>query len=243
MEILTNVAKFQLNLEKNWQILTDFWTVKWALRMVQRSAFCRSRRELSNAYLLAKCGFDTAENQPCKVCPLSAYGSPRCSETSSSSRRRWGRRWRKCGPSRRSAWTRSASRTRPSLSWKIRYRTFIWFFSQMIKFYRACSLPYRRQILQENFRWKALDEIYKIYMLLHRSDLNISANLCQTFSHFSANFPKYCVKLYTVNAIFQCFSSNTFYLQHFNFLLFSVPMFALSYHSFQTDPQAEYWIF
>ena len=38
--------------------------------MVQRSACCRSRRELSNAYLLAKCGFDTAENEPCKVCPI-----------------------------------------------------------------------------------------------------------------------------------------------------------------------------
>ena len=29
---------------------------------------CRSRRELSNAYLLTKVGFDTAENEPCKVC-------------------------------------------------------------------------------------------------------------------------------------------------------------------------------
>ena len=38
---------------------------------------CRSRRELSNAYLLAKFGFDTAENEPCKVCSLSAYRSPR----------------------------------------------------------------------------------------------------------------------------------------------------------------------
>ena len=28
---------------------------------------CRSRGELSNAYLLAKFGFDTAENQPSKV--------------------------------------------------------------------------------------------------------------------------------------------------------------------------------
>ena len=37
---------------------------------MQRSALCRSRRELSNAYLLAKIGFDTAENEPCKVCPL-----------------------------------------------------------------------------------------------------------------------------------------------------------------------------
>ena len=31
---------------------------------MQRSAFCRSRRELSNAYLLTKFGFDTAENEP-----------------------------------------------------------------------------------------------------------------------------------------------------------------------------------
>ena len=38
---------------------------------------CRSRRVLSNKYLLAKFGFDTAENEPCKVCPLSAYRSPR----------------------------------------------------------------------------------------------------------------------------------------------------------------------
>jgi hypothetical protein len=44
---------------------------------VQRSAFCRSRRELSNAYFLAKFGFDIEENEACKVCPLSAYRSPR----------------------------------------------------------------------------------------------------------------------------------------------------------------------
>ena len=54
----------------------------------------------------------------------------------------------------------------------------------MSKLYRARSLLYRRQILQENIRWKTLDEIYKIYMLLHRSDLNISENVRQTFSHF-----------------------------------------------------------
>ena len=51
----------------------------------------------------------------------------------------------------------------------------------MIKLYKARSLLYRRQILQENIRWKALDEIYKIYMLLHRSDLNISENFRQFF--------------------------------------------------------------
>ena len=46
-------------------------------KTVQRSAFWRSRRELSNAYLLANFGFDTAENEPCKFCPLSVYRSPR----------------------------------------------------------------------------------------------------------------------------------------------------------------------
>ena len=51
----------------------------------------------------------------------------------------------------------------PDLSWKVRYRTIRWFFSQMSKLYRARSLLYRRQILQINIRWKALDEIYKIY--------------------------------------------------------------------------------
>ena len=37
---------------------------------MQRTALCRSRRELSNAHLLPKCGFDKAENEPCKVCPI-----------------------------------------------------------------------------------------------------------------------------------------------------------------------------
>ena len=60
----------------------------------------------------------------------------------------------------------------------------------MSKLYRARSLLYRRQILQVNIRWKALDEIYKIYMLLHRSDLNISEILRQNFSHFLAKFAK-----------------------------------------------------
>ena len=44
---------------------------------MQRRASCRSRREISNAtFFFAKFGFDTAENEPCKVCPLSAYRSP-----------------------------------------------------------------------------------------------------------------------------------------------------------------------
>ena len=36
-------------------------------KTVQRSAFCGSWRELSNEYLLAKFGFDTAEIESCQV--------------------------------------------------------------------------------------------------------------------------------------------------------------------------------
>ena len=60
----------------------------------------------------------------------------------------------------------------------------------MSKLYRARSLLYRRQILQVNIRWKALDEIYKIYMLLHRSDLNISENVRQFFRIFFSRLKK-----------------------------------------------------
>ena len=35
---------------------------------MQRSVKWRSRRELSNAYFLAKIGLDTSENEPCQVC-------------------------------------------------------------------------------------------------------------------------------------------------------------------------------
>ena len=61
----------------------------------------------------------------------------------------------------------------------------------MSKLYRARSLLYRRQILQENIRWKALDEIYKICMLLRRSDVNISANFVKRFGIFRQNFVKF----------------------------------------------------
>ena len=47
--------------------------------------------------------------------------------------------------------------------------------------------------MQENIRWKALDEIYKIYMLLHRSDLNISENFRQKFRIFWQIFAKFVV--------------------------------------------------
>merc|ERR1719379_2558961 len=48
-------------------IFVDFFTQTDPTRTVQRSAICRSRRELSNEYLLAKIGVDTAENEPLEV--------------------------------------------------------------------------------------------------------------------------------------------------------------------------------
>ena len=66
----------------------------------------------------------------------------------------------------------------------------------MIKLYRARSLLYRRKFLQENIRWKALDEIYKMYMLLHRSDLNISEIFRQTFPLFFNFLPKNAKKCF-----------------------------------------------
>ena len=63
----------------------------------------------------------------------------------------------------------------------------------MSKLYRARSRLYRRQFLQVNIRWKALDEIYKIYMLLHRSDLNISENFRQKILHFWKNLQKFVI--------------------------------------------------
>ena len=66
-QILANFATFC----KNQQKIQQFSTKKLRLengakecKTVQRSALCRSRRELSNEYLLAKFGFDTAENEP-----------------------------------------------------------------------------------------------------------------------------------------------------------------------------------
>ena len=64
----------------------------------------------------------------------------------------------------------------------------------MIKLYKARSLLYRRQLLQENIRWKALDEIYYFVEILH-----VFAPLrpqyfrkkWQTFSHFRQNVAKF----------------------------------------------------
>ena len=51
---------------KNLEILTKIEIEE----LCKSSALCRSRRELSNAYFLAKFGFDTAENEPCEISDL-----------------------------------------------------------------------------------------------------------------------------------------------------------------------------
>ena len=47
---------------------------------------CRSRRELSNEYLLAKFGFDTAENEPLKFSRIQPWTQPRLTFLSRGSR-------------------------------------------------------------------------------------------------------------------------------------------------------------
>ena len=59
--LFKETAKFSAIFNENFEIRER------STRTVQRSALCRSRRELSNEYLLAKFGFDTAENEPSKV--------------------------------------------------------------------------------------------------------------------------------------------------------------------------------
>ena len=54
--VLRNLAEF-LNAERN-----------WIFKGAKMCKPCRSRQGLSNEYLLAKCGVDTAENGPLKLC-------------------------------------------------------------------------------------------------------------------------------------------------------------------------------
>ena len=56
-------------------------------------------------------------------------------------------------------------------------------------------------IVKRDTRWKALDEIYKIYKLLHRSAFNNSAQFRQTFSHFSSF-------IFKISLIFRNFVQN-----------------------------------
>ena len=78
MLILPNFARFSEIFGKMFgEFFGKILTRNCDCRAVQRSALCRSRRELSNAYFLAKFGFDTAENEPLKARQLdSRAGEP-----------------------------------------------------------------------------------------------------------------------------------------------------------------------
>ena len=75
---------------------------------------------------------------------------------------------------------------------------------------RARSRLHRSHTLQVNTRWKALDKIYIIYMLLHRSAINVSANfrrLKKTFVEFLSDFAGKFAKFAFLSQIrhFSCF--------------------------------------
>ena len=48
-------------------ISSDIFAELWRLERCKKCKSDRSRQELSNEYLVAKIGFDTAENEPLKV--------------------------------------------------------------------------------------------------------------------------------------------------------------------------------
>ena len=108
---------------------------------------CRSRRELSNAYLLTKFRFDTAENEPSKVCRIDGQrelreeGNPRPAP--------WGQSGG-CIAAR----PRLANCTRRPIHSGMRILT---------KLNRARSRLYRSQIMRPKHRWKALNEINKCH--------------------------------------------------------------------------------
>ena len=87
--IQRNVAK-----QRKWIFDTD--------QAVQRSALCRSRRELSNAYFLAKFRLDTAENEPSKICRITQRIQLRAGARARGARRE--RRGPLCSPLLHAAW-------------------------------------------------------------------------------------------------------------------------------------------
>ena len=69
-KILQKSLKYCKNLQK----ICNFLNLSGA--KVYKSCTSRSRKMLKNDYLVAKIGFDTAENEPCKVWPASQPLTP-----------------------------------------------------------------------------------------------------------------------------------------------------------------------
>ena len=168
---------------------------------MQRSALCRSRRELSNAYLLAKIGVDTAENEPCKVCPVSAYRSPgpglgarldeQIARVSGSLLVGSELRFRGVNGnplpwavSRRTPGGFEVTADGDTVYWAANKRFEILKFkfkfpiARTFELFRARSRLYRSQILQVNTRWKALAEIYTMHSFAPFSNITFFVNNC-----------------------------------------------------------------
>ena len=79
-----------------------------------------------------------------------------------------------------------------------------------------------------------LKKITKYLFIEFRADFD--EILCRKSEESFSEFRCSTASMDTVRAILLIFL-HILSLQHFNFLLFSVPMFPFSYHSFQTDPR------
>ena len=69
------IAIFYKNLNKNMKKFAEILLKFWILSGAKVCKTCRSRKMLSNEYLLAKIGADTEENEPSKVWPFLVQNS------------------------------------------------------------------------------------------------------------------------------------------------------------------------
>ena len=117
---------------------------------------------LSNAYVLAKFRFDTAENEPAKKVAKFA-NFPRPATISARTQ-----------PRRQSASPRRP-RSRGAQAFSKQFAKLAFFLQNFANFWRARSRLYQNEILQENMRSTAFFKLYKICILLHRCNLKIFA--------------------------------------------------------------------
>ena len=154
---------------------------------------CRSRRELSNAYFLAKFGFDTAENEPCQA---------RGTWVRNTSILRWEARLGHAlvlapsgalllfggeaadGTLLADTWRSRDAGEALGTTWELRADG-PWIRSEVNielnfppKLRGARSRLYRRRFLQVNSRWKALAEIYTMHSFAPFSNIIFFVKNC-----------------------------------------------------------------
>ena len=158
---MLNVCKI---LPKNAKKFDENFLKYWGLSGAKACKSCRYRQELSNEYycLLAKFGFDTAENESLKVhltfklrdllfTYLTLVGTPLVGTPKKKEKIVGTPPRTRTGPTRKSAsTTRSGSARTARLL-------------RSSKLDRARSRLYRSQFLQLNTCWKALAEIYTMH--------------------------------------------------------------------------------